>query len=282
MGALGAIDLASLGLSAEALAERQDSIGGSDANILMGGDDARILQLWKEKRGETEPENLTGNLAVMMGSFTEPFNAAWFTKQTGLWISGRGLVAQCDQQEFMRCNLDGLVGDQRGRVLGVWEAKHCGTWESDLILFRRYSPQLHHNMICAGLERAWLSVFRGNADWVMFEAALDPAYAARLVAVERAFWDAVVYGTLPVVLPEPEPEAPLPVGVREVNMARSNLWAHFAGQYIETQLAALWHEQAREGLKELVPDDATRAFGHGVEIRRDKRGALRFSTEKES
>ena len=37
-------------------------IGGSDARIIMAGDEAGLIQLWKEKRGEAEPE---GHLALV-------------------------------------------------------------------------------------------------------------------------------------------------------------------------------------------------------------------------
>ena len=31
-------------------------IGGSDARIIMGNDEAALLRLWREKRGESGPE----------------------------------------------------------------------------------------------------------------------------------------------------------------------------------------------------------------------------------
>ena len=72
-----------LGLTKEQIAKRTQSIGGSDANTLMSGDDERILNLWREKIGEKELDDLSGILPVQMGSFTEPFNAYWYGKQTG-------------------------------------------------------------------------------------------------------------------------------------------------------------------------------------------------------
>jgi predicted phage-related endonuclease len=39
-------------------------IGGSDARIIMGNDEAALARLWREKRGEAEPEDLSGNLIV--------------------------------------------------------------------------------------------------------------------------------------------------------------------------------------------------------------------------
>jgi predicted phage-related endonuclease len=38
--------------------ERRYFIGGSDARIIMGTDEAALLRLWHEKRGEIEPEDL--------------------------------------------------------------------------------------------------------------------------------------------------------------------------------------------------------------------------------
>jgi predicted phage-related endonuclease len=45
-------------------AGRRSFIGGSDARIIMGTDEATLLRLWREKRGEAEPEDLSGNLIV--------------------------------------------------------------------------------------------------------------------------------------------------------------------------------------------------------------------------
>ena len=42
-------------------------IGGSDARIIMGTDEAALLRLWREKRGEVNPEDLSGNLIVQLG-----------------------------------------------------------------------------------------------------------------------------------------------------------------------------------------------------------------------
>jgi hypothetical protein len=33
-------------------------VGGSGARIIMDDDEAALLRLWKERRGETEPEDL--------------------------------------------------------------------------------------------------------------------------------------------------------------------------------------------------------------------------------
>jgi predicted phage-related endonuclease len=44
--------------------DRRYFIGGSDARVVMGKDESALLQLWREKRGEVAPEDLSANLIV--------------------------------------------------------------------------------------------------------------------------------------------------------------------------------------------------------------------------
>ncbi len=64
-------------------AGRRSFIGGSDARIVMGDDEAALLRLWREKRGEAEPEDLSGNLIVQLGRVTEDLNRLWYERNTG-------------------------------------------------------------------------------------------------------------------------------------------------------------------------------------------------------
>ena len=54
--------------------DRRLFIGGSDARIIMSPNEAALIRLWKEKRGEVEPEDLSGNLIVQLGVVTEALN----------------------------------------------------------------------------------------------------------------------------------------------------------------------------------------------------------------
>ena len=36
----------------------------TDARTIMGNDEAALIRLWQEKRGEIEPQDLSGNLVV--------------------------------------------------------------------------------------------------------------------------------------------------------------------------------------------------------------------------
>jgi predicted phage-related endonuclease len=66
---------------------RRNFIGGSDAHIVMGSDEAALIQLWREKRGEADPEDLSSNLIVQLGAATEELNRSWYERNTGRRIS---------------------------------------------------------------------------------------------------------------------------------------------------------------------------------------------------
>jgi hypothetical protein len=60
--------------------DRRYFIGGSDARIIMGTDEAALLRLCREKRGEAEPQDLSGNLIVQLGLVTEELNRRWYER----------------------------------------------------------------------------------------------------------------------------------------------------------------------------------------------------------
>src|SRR5215469_8654667 len=64
-------------------AVRRYFIGGSDARIIMGDDEGALLRLWREKRGELEPEDLSDNLVVQLGVATEDLNRRWYQANSG-------------------------------------------------------------------------------------------------------------------------------------------------------------------------------------------------------
>lgn len=63
--------------------DRRHFIGGSDARIIMGAEETALLRLWREKRGEIGPEDLSDNLIVQLGVVTEPLNRSWYERNSG-------------------------------------------------------------------------------------------------------------------------------------------------------------------------------------------------------
>jgi predicted phage-related endonuclease len=247
---------------------RTRSIGGSDANVILSGSPERVLRLWREKRGEEQPEDLSAKLPVMLGCWTEEFNRQWYSFSTGQQVSRVGERLTCSEHPWRACTLDGFVEE----VGAVWEAKHTSSFVKPDEIVSRYMPQLQHNMAVAATERALLSVIFGNGKWEVFEVAADWLYQADLLAAETRFWECVQSGDAPAALPAPPP--PKPIGVREVCLEGSNAWAASAADWLAHRDAARKHQAAITSLKELVEDDVARAFGHGIEAKRSKAGAI--------
>ena len=80
-------DFISLEAAAKNAVNRRLFLGGSDARIIMAADEAALIRLWKEKRGEAEPEDLSDNLVVQLGVATETLNRTWYERNTGRVIT---------------------------------------------------------------------------------------------------------------------------------------------------------------------------------------------------
>ena len=81
------ISLSDLTVSRSIKPDRRQIIGGSDARIIMSPNEAALIQLWKEKRGEAEPEDLSSNLIVQLGVATEALNQTWYERNTGRLVT---------------------------------------------------------------------------------------------------------------------------------------------------------------------------------------------------
>src|SRR5471030_635769 len=100
---------------ANAIPNRRYFIGGSDARIIMSDDEAALVRLWREKRGEIEPEDLSGNLIVQLGVVTEELNRAWYQRNSGLAVKDVQRRARHPVHRWMAATLDGIV-EQTGAV----------------------------------------------------------------------------------------------------------------------------------------------------------------------
>jgi predicted phage-related endonuclease len=252
--------------------DRRYFIGGSDARIIMGDDEAALVRLWQEKRGEVEPKDLSGNLIVQLGVVTEDLNRRWYEANTGQVITDIQKHVRHPTVRWLAATPDGRVQSSGA----VFESKFMLPWYfSEGAAAAKYMPQLQHNMWVVAARSAVLSVITGGGKWVEITVHADPLYQHLIVTAERKFWRCVENGETPrlfgVELPAPRIEA-----VRIVDMSASNAWAEFAAVFSRTRPAHLEHEQAKTELKSLMPQDAKEATGHGIRAKRSKSGAVSF------
>jgi len=251
---------------------RRSFIGGSDARIIMGDDESALLRLWREKRGEVEPDDLSGNLVVQLGVATEELNRRWYESNTGQVLTDVQRQIRHPVLRWMAATLDGRV-ETTG---AVFESKFMLPWAfSEEAAAEKYMPQLQHNMWVVAARSAVLSVITGGGKWVEITTHADPLYQHLIVTADRKFWRCVESGEPPRLFGV-EPPKPRIEAIRIVDMSASNSWAEFAGLFRSTRQAFLDHERSKAELKALMPEDAKEAIGHGVRAKRSKSGAVSF------
>jgi predicted phage-related endonuclease len=251
---------------------RRPFIGGSDARIIMGNDEAALVRLWREKRGEANPPDYSANLVVQLGVATEPLNRRWYERKTGEVIKDVQIWVRHPVIRWMAATLDGVV-ESTG---AVFEAKFMLPWSfSEEAAAAKHMPQVQHNMWVTNARAAVLSIITGGAKWLEIKISADPLYQRLLLTAEKKFWRCVESGEPPRLFGAEPPRARIEA-VRIVDMSSSNAWAECSNVFRRTREAYLEHENAKAELKGLMPEDAKEAIGHGIRAKRSKSGAVSF------
>src|SRR5208283_3242623 len=129
--------------------DRRQFIGGSDARIIMSPDEAALIRLWKEKRGEAEPEDLSDNLVIQLGLATEALNRSWYERNTKRAVTDVQRWVQHPVRRYMAATLDGFITD----FDAVFEAKFMLPWSfSQEAAAEKHMAQLQHNKRSPPLE----------------------------------------------------------------------------------------------------------------------------------
>jgi len=252
--------------------DRRHFIGGSDARVIMGDDGADLIRLWREKRGEAVPQDLSRNLIVQLGVATEDLNLKWYQQCTGHAIKDLQKRLRHPINKWMAATLDGVI-EQTG---AIYEAKFMLPWTfSEEGAAAKHMAQLQHNMWVANSRTGVLSIITGGGKWVEIKINADPLYQHLLITAEKKFWRCVQSGDLPRLFGL-EPPRPRMEAVRIVDMSASNLWADLSASYRRTKTAYEEHETAKLDLKKLISEDAKEAIGHGLRAKRSKSGAISF------
>ena len=100
--------------AAKNAASRRLFIGGSEARIIMSPDEAALIRLWNEKRGEVEPEDLStilvvngvaaealSGLGVELSGQSRRFHSSRFAQAHS--VSGEKLDAGASENTFDYC-----------------------------------------------------------------------------------------------------------------------------------------------------------------------------------
>lgn len=254
-------------LSPEQIKARAGKLTASRVACLMTGDAQAIMRLYREMIGEELPEDLSHVWPVRLGEATEALQLNWYEEQTGTPLLHRGAVIIHPRHPWAAATLDGWDETLHCPI----ECKHVGGREPLEVIIDRYQPQMQWQMEVTFAKQCGLSVIMGaNAPVVEF-IERDEDYAAEMVKRGRQFMDCVAAGREPVAL---DPVAAPVDATKVIDMQGNNAWADRAAEWISTKPLSDRCRDAEKILKAMMPDDAKKAFGYGVQITRDRASRL--------
>jgi len=181
------------------LEARRAGIGGSDAAVIVGLNRWKSpFQLWLEKTGRAEPEDLSGNEYVYWGKVLEEVVANRFCELTGKKVQRRGLL-QMDDYPYILASVDRMVvGENAGLECKTCNGFSAKEWEDDEVP-TAYYVQCQHYMMVTGCERWYIAVLIGGNRFVWKEIPRNDKEIDLLFQAETEFWHKVQEGIMPEV-----------------------------------------------------------------------------------
>lgn len=258
-----------MALTKEQIKAREGKLTASQVSILMNGSPEAIVNLWRNLVGDPAyvDTDLSGVWPVQLGNVTEQLQLDWYERKRHCKVTRRGEVVVMKGRDWAAATLDGWQSELGFPI----ECKHVNGRTPLAAVIERYLPQVHWQMLVCGTQTADMSIIEGAAEPVIETIQMDHEFAAALMKRAEAFMQSVKSLTPPIALPSVEKPV---LSVKTYDMTGKNEWASYAVQWLENKPAARLAMEADKSLKTLVPIDAKKAVGHGVEIARDRAGRL--------
>lgn len=186
---------------------RADMIGGSEVAALLGVSPYKSKwQLWMEKAGKLEAEDLSQNMAIQAGTFLESGIANWAAHRWDMPVIKVTDYYTVDDVKGMGASLDYINADANPVEI-KWSARgHGWSYEGDKILEapEHYLVQVQHQIACLNAngndaKHGWLIALIDNEPRRMLVPRHDGVIAAITDGI-RDFWDSIAKGA------EPDPD----------------------------------------------------------------------------
>lgn len=174
--------------------ERRNYIGGSDASLIYLGKTPwgkTVLRLWCEKVGLIEPDDLSNNLAVLLGNMLEDVVAKLFTWKTGKKVRN-------SKKQYIHSTYNFLVAHIDRIVEGTDFLLECKTsspfninqWKNDNIP-ELYKLQVIWYLGITGRKKAYIACLFGNSAFEIREIEFDKELFNKMLEKSIEFWECV-------------------------------------------------------------------------------------------
>lgn len=259
-------------LTDEQWAKREGHITASFLPYLMAGDEKRMVNEWMrlvEHPDYVRPD-LSKEWGPSFGSYVEPYALDWHERKTGQPLTRRGEWVEHPQFPHVGCTLDSY----RDVDKCVIDCKVLSRWSNLDEQRAFYTPQLLVQTRTVRAQLAALLIVYGGEEPQEYPAGWDAEYENQVWERVQWFWGRVESLQPPCALPEVKGSVPAVKAYDMMATGSANAWAAHAGRWLESKEAAGIFADAAKELKGLVPGDAVKAYGAGLQINRSKAGAL--------
>lgn len=181
------------------LAMRNKGIGGSEAACIIGMSKWKSpFQLWLEKTGQVEPEDLSDKECVHWGNVLEQAVADRFSELSGKKVRRQGML-QDELYPFMFANVDRwVVGENAGLECKTTNAFNKDEWEGDNIPDAYYC-QCQWYMMVTGADKWYIACLIGGNSFVWKEVPRNEETITALRDAAIIFWTKVAEKQMPEV-----------------------------------------------------------------------------------
>jgi putative phage-type endonuclease len=176
--------------------DRMGYLGGSDAPIVVAANPYKTrYELYLEKAGLADPEDLSESQYILWGNILEPVVAAEYSRRSGNKTRRVNKLVRDKTDTFLACHLDRNLLNTRGilecKTTGVSQGRNWGEHGSQDIP-DMHRPQVQHNMMVTGTFFCDVAVLIGGNDFRIFRIDRDDDYIGHLRTIEREFWHNVM------------------------------------------------------------------------------------------
>lgn len=168
---------------------RTNGLGGSDIGTALGFNSFKSpYQLWAEKTGLIEPEDISDKVAIQIGNELEDLVARMFTQETGLEVRKDNKTYYHDDHPFLLANIDRkIVGQKALLECKTTSAYNEANWEDDEVP-ASYLLQVQHYLNVLDFDKAYIAVLIGNHKFVWKEIERDNELISAYQSQAVTFW----------------------------------------------------------------------------------------------
>lgn len=188
---------------ADWLDARKTGIGASEMSAVLGLNPWKsALELYAEKTGAIEPEDLSNVEAVEMGLLLEPVIIARYRSKSGRWADRDGHLLRSREHPWATCTLDGRTAETEMALEDArpLEVKTTSAFRSEDWLDgppEPYRVQVQHQLLVTGADVATIACLIGGQKLAWCDVPRDETLIRKIIFHGQMFWERVQQRTPP-------------------------------------------------------------------------------------